>query len=451
MVFTFPVQTIDNVVFQQLLKLNASERRSTLLLFAYGFGNAAAYVVARTVADSAFLSRIGPDQLPKAYLVSAVAVALASGLYGKVALGSSVRRSALLALMMLAATSAALPTLMQLFPKSYLALAVVYVLAQLRGSIGTIQYVILINEQFAHRQPERIVGIVGLGATSAGFILGLALGYIVPVVDVASLMYLASAIDLLTMLPVLLLPSKQALSAQAYAQEEALFCSEEPADLVRIRPQRQDSVMELGIASMVAVGVVAATLVEFQWKVTAANELHRDESSLGRYFAFYYGGVYLLTGTLQFFATGAVLGRRGILVGLLIFPGALLVTSVTAFLASADRLLLWTVTLTKGCDALKRSMNDPSIVILYGLLNADRRHQIVTLVSGVIKPLAEAAAAFCLVVMMPFMPARFLSVVVVALVAVWFGLDILVWRSSGDAGRDGNQDLEPAESVSDRD
>ena len=41
-----------------------------------------------------------------------------------------------------------------------------YLLAQLRGSLGTIQYTMLLSEHFSDRRLERVVGVIGIGATS---------------------------------------------------------------------------------------------------------------------------------------------------------------------------------------------------------------------------------------------------------------------------------------------
>jgi ATP/ADP translocase len=412
---------------RHLLQLNADERRSAARLFAYGFGNAAAYVIARTVADSLFLGRIGPEQLPKVYLAAAGVVALVSACYGKAVATTTVQRTILVTLLLLAGASVAIPFVVHLTPTSAFPLAIAYLLAQLRGSLGTIQYTMMLNEQFAHRQPERIVGVVGLGATLAGFFVGLALGADARVDDLVSLMFLVGGIDLATMIPILLLP-KVARPKGRLAYEPA---SESP------RPSRRGSSTGrthhssymLTIASVVAMGVIVSTIVEFQWKSTVALEFQRNENELAKYFGFFYGSVYLIAGTLQLFVTGSLLQRRGLLVGLLLFPGVLLAACLTTFLASAERLVLWGVTLTKGCDSLKRSMNDPSIQVSYRPLQGRHRHRAITFVSGITKPLAEAAAALSLLAIMPFLSVQYLTVPVIVLIAVWIGLNFRVWRA----------------------
>ena len=188
-----------------MLPLNPDERRNVALLFLFGFGTAAAYVVARTVADSQFLSRVGPEQLPRMYLVAAGVVAVVSAIYGRFASRSTVKLSVAITLLVLAIISAMMPEIIHRYPHSKLAMASVYILAQIRGTLGTIQFTMLLNDKFARRRPERVVGYVGIGSTLAGFLGGVSLSHVINTLDVATFMYVVAVIDLLTLIPIALI------------------------------------------------------------------------------------------------------------------------------------------------------------------------------------------------------------------------------------------------------
>lgn len=416
-----------------------SDRRSASLLFSYGFGNAAAYVIARTVADSQFLSRIGPTELPKVYLAAAGIVALASAVYGRMVRGKSVRGSVIVTLGILSLTTAVLPFVIDRFPVSPVALTIVYLVAQVRGSLGTIQFTMLLNEQFAQRQPERIVGIVGIGSTLAGFLLGIALGQFTDVSDLTPLLFIVALIDMLTAIPVRMLPPGRK------------FASVVPNEFFWLQSKNDDQPVSANgnnypwkLAGMVAVGVLAATLVEYQWKSAVAEHLHRDESALARYFGTFYGCVFLITGVLQFFVTATVLKHRGLLAGLLLFPIGLLASGIGVLTATVGRTLLMTMTVAKGCDALKRSMNDPAIHILYSPLPSQLRHQVVTFVAGIVKPIAEAFASVLLILFATSVTSQQLSIPVIILVVIWIVMDLVVWR--GFVAQRGKNLTQPKES-----
>ncbi|MCA9143841.1 MAG: hypothetical protein KDB05_13685 [Planctomycetales bacterium] len=407
--------------------LERTQRSTVALLFLYGFGNAAAYVLARTIADSAFLSHIGPEQLPKMYVVSAGVVALASVAFSRLSRRTAPHRAVIWTLVVFSATSALLPELMHRFASSLTAFAVVYLLTQIRGTLGTIHYATLLNEHFSREGPERVVGLAGAGATLAGFTMGMGIGAIPNDIDVASLMYLAALIDLLTIIPVARLAHARPESIEDTADASSDEFTPHVEQEGPIRNALHNSYVR-GIACVVMAGVVVGTLVEFQWKSSVADLLDRDEAKLAEYFGFFYGFVYLATGTLQLFVTGRLLARRSVLAGLVAFPAALLITGTGILVASVERILLWPVTLAKGCDIFKRSMNDPSIQILYGPLESGPRRQSITFVAGIAKPLAEAVAAVALLGLSRWVTVRQLSVLVIVLVFVWLVTSYRVWE-----------------------
>ncbi len=416
-----------------MLALNSDERRSVVLLFLFGFGTAAAYVIARTVADSQFLSRIGPEQLPRMYLAAAGVVAVVSAIYGRLASRSTVKLSVAVTLVVLTLVSGMMPELIHRYPQSKLAMASLYILAQIRGTLGTIQFTMLLNDKFARRRPERVVGYVGIGSTLAGFLGGVTLGQVLNVLDVAMLMYVVAAIDLLTLIPVVLISRGSANAPLAFDDGYFWVESTTPGEASTDTSGNNSSRKVIYLAAMVAVCVCASTFVEYQWKVTAAEEFERDEHALARYFGSFYGYIYLVTGGLQFFVTGQVLRKRGLLTGLLVFPLSILVASTAVLLASTGRAVLWAVTMAKGADAFKRSLNDPSIHILYGRLGESDRHRAVTMIAGMIKPFTEAIAALSLVILVPWTSSQSLSGIVLVFASIWAVLSVRVWQGfNGD-------------------
>lgn len=414
---------------QRLEPLERHERTAVAMLFLYGFGNAAAYVLARTIADSAFLSHIGPEHLPAMYMVSAGVVALASIAYSRLARHTAPHRSVKWTLFLFAGTAALLPELMNEFSSSITAFAIVYLLTQIRGTLGTIHYATLLNEHFSHERPERVVGLSGAGATFAGFLMGMAIGTIPNDIDVESLMYMVVLIDLLTIIPVSRLATKLPVVGTGVSTRQEISSSTSdaaPPGVIRwaIRNRYVRS-----IGTVVLVGVIVATLVEFQWKASVAEHFHREEAKLAEYFGYYYGFVYLATGAMQLFVTGRLLQRRGVLAGLVTFPSALLATAIGVLVFRAERFMLWPVTFAKGCDIFKRSMSDPSIQLLYAPLDSGVRRQAITFVAGIAKPLAEAIAAIALLGLSRWLTLIQISALVAGLVLVWLLVSFQVWQS----------------------
>ncbi|MCR9296223.1 MAG: hypothetical protein NXI32_26220 [bacterium] len=421
-----------------LAVLQPAERRGIALLFCYGFGNAAAYVLARTVADSAFLSRFGSDRLPELYMLSAGVVALSSVAYARCLPKWGLRATVVVTLMLFSLLSVALPAFMQSFPGSLVVLATSYLLAQIRGSLGTIQYATLLNEVFHGRRPERIVGLAGAGATLAGISMGIGIGVVSPNIPISWLLYAAAAIDLLTMLPLLALSAKRSLDADGNLQSgnHALDANAEwerrrskpaaeSATSIRILPA---SGYVRYIALTVTFCILATTFVEYQWKVTAAEVLDRDSGQLARYFGIFYAVVYLLTGMMQLLVTSSVLQKRGMLAGLLSYPMTLLATTLLAWVGSGSKFALPMITLCKGTDCLRRGLHDPTVQVLYSPLEKGARRKAITLVAGIAKPFAEAIAGFLLVVLSKQFSPEQMSPFVFATILLWLASSWRLWR-----------------------
>ena len=101
---------------------------------------------------------------------------------------------------------------------------------------------------------------------------------------------------------------------------------------------------------------------------------------------------------------------------------ALFVASVGVLTVARQHLLLASVTLAKCCDAFKRSLHDPAIQLLYLRLPKAFRRQAIALVTGVSKPLAEAAVAVAIFCLAPLLDVNVLSLLIVLLIVGWLSL-----------------------------
>jgi ATP/ADP translocase len=395
------------------------DRLSVLLLFIFQFGSAGGYVTARTVADSHFLAEIGPSKLPAMYMVSAGAVALVSILYGWFAQRHSLRRIVRRTLVVYAAISLVLPTLMHRSPGSLFVFSSVYVFAQIRGALGTVHFTTLLNETFTRERPASIFGVAGMGATLAGISLGTLVGWLGCRVATENLLYISAAMDIVAFTPILFLRGRHEVRAQEQAiVDEQGEDQESPSSATPV-----GRVPSLAwIAALAGLAVTVSTFVEFQWQASAAEELGRDEGRLTTYFGYFYAIVFLCIGVAQLVFTGRILSRLGVIPTLMALPFGLVAASLCTLSASAHRVVLWTVTLTKGCDVLRRSLNDPGMQMLYTPMRSHDRRRAIAVVLGIVKPSSEALTALALLIVVPVLGLRELSYVTVTLAIFWLGL-----------------------------
>jgi ATP/ADP translocase len=173
------------------------------------------------------------------------------------------------------------------------------------------------------------------------------------------------------------------------------------------------------IAILVAITVLVGTLIEFQWKTSVAVSFATNEDQMTRYFGFFHAAVNLVTGLIQVLLTGRLVHRLGTRTSLLVLPMTLLASTLGVLFASVDRVVLTAITRAKGCDVVKRSINDPAILMLYTPLSNGPRRQAITFVSGIVKPSAVAVAALLIISFAGIVSTRSISYVALALLCVW--------------------------------
>lgn len=403
---------------EHFFEIHQGEFRKVLLLFLYAFGTAAAYVVSRSVADGIFLSRVGPQYLPLMYVLAAVVVVAASMLYSRLAKWWRLESILRVWLLGLAGSALVLPSLLERFDHSLLLLASLYILAELRGGLGTITFGTMMNEMFARGDGRRVYGFIGVGATLAGVLFGALVGYEATQFGVTNLLYLVAGLEIATLLPVQWLRGEfQASRRRALTESQA---------------SRQSTLLQVAalpyirmIAALVFLKVLVNFLVEYQWKVAATGAFAGSadsEAVLTSFFGSFYCAVYLLTGLLQLFVTGPLLRRLDLMVALSVFPGSLIGALTAVWATAASGGLLVMLTAAKGCEVFKRSVQDPAMQVLFAPLEKTQRRQGIAFVNGMVKPSAEALAGLMLWQFVISLPEQGLVMTTLLLAGLWLAM-----------------------------
>ncbi|MFK7734584.1 MAG: hypothetical protein AB8B50_01060 [Pirellulaceae bacterium] len=397
------------------------------LLFFYGFGNACTYSLARTVADGTYLSRIGTGRLPELYLLSAGVVALAALLHAGAVRKTGLRSTIVCTLVGLSLTSVFLASLMMKAPNSLAVLTAGYFLAQIRGTLGTIQFATVLNEQFDSRGLKQVIGFIGFGATIAGFSMGAMVGVLSDYMSLESFLFIAAVLDLLTILPFVIL-------RKCFKRHGIDYTAPPEPDLTQRKSfnwspsaDRAEAYHIRAIVSIVTLSIIAVTLVEYQWKVAAADWWGTDSVGMTKYFGFFYGSLYLVTGLLQLTLTERLMGGRKILVAVCALPSVLFLGAAGAISAATQLWFLAALTFCKFSDSLRRSLHDHAIQLAYRPLRKPVRRDAISFISGVVKPVAEATAGVAVVLLSPWFSASGFLTVILAICVVWLVAIRTLW------------------------
>src|SRR6267142_1109105 len=344
------------------LRIRPGEQRRVALMSFYAANAIGAVVVGRSVRDALYLANRPARGLAGMYIWSSIAIVLVSWLYARIA--DRLPRGLLNAICALgcAAAAAAFWALLRVTDAVWV-YAGLYVFVEVMGSLVVIQFWTLANDVFHAREAKRLFGLIGAGGTLANVIFGLLVGRYAPVVGAQNL---------------LLLPAAQLALCAVLAQASSRTAATLPR-VVRSRPVRKARVLSraglsflsnkhLTIVALIgAISAAAITIVDFQFKLSAAAVLEQDD--LAGYFGRFYG----ILASLLPLPLGLALGSGA--AGAMPNPG------------------LFVSSLAKGSDTIFRyTINDASMQLLYVPVQPHVRGRAKAFIDGILKPTSVALA-----------------------------------------------------------
>src|SRR2546426_2871300 len=258
------------------LRIRPGEQRRVALMSLYAANAIGAVVVGHSVRDALYLSNRPARGLAGMYIWSSIAIVLVSWSYARIA--DRLPRGLLNAVSALgcAALGAAFWAVLTVTDAVWV-YAALYVFVEAMGSLVVIQFWTLANDVFHAREAKRLFGLIGGGGTLANVIFGLLVGRYAQVVGAHNL--------LLVMVAQLAICAGLAQAGSRTAAAGAL--------VLRSRPGRKGpgvspagltflSNKHLTIVALIgAVSAAAVTIVDFQFKLSAAAVL--DQNDLAGY------------------------------------------------------------------------------------------------------------------------------------------------------------------------
>src|SRR5438105_2686065 len=405
------------------LLIRPGERRRVALMSLYAANAIGAVVIGHSVRDALYLSNRPARGLAGMYIWSSIAIVLVSWFYARIA--DRLPRGLLNAASAIgcAALGAALWAILTVTDAVWV-YAALYIFVEAMGSLVVIQFWTLANDVFHAREAKRLFGLIGGGGTLANVIFGLLVGKYAKVIGAPNLLWLMVG---------------QLILCAILARAGSRFGSIAPVFAQRAQPRQKALLLSraglsflsnkhLTIVALIgAVSAAAVTIVDFQFKLSAAAVLHQNE--LAGYFGRFYGicgGVAL---GVQIWVTGRVLERYGILASLLPLPVGLAFGSSAA--AAIPNPGLFVSSLAKGSDTIFRyTINDASMQLLYVPVQPHIRGRAKAFIDGVLKPTAVALTGAVLLFYKQYGGSgRPLTAAVLLLVVLWV---LLLLRARGE-------------------
>jgi AAA family ATP:ADP antiporter len=373
-------------IVEMVLPVRRGERRLTFILFLHSLFAVGAFLTGRTVRDALFLAHSDRSTLAWMYVASAVAVTINGLIYGRLA--SSIRRDTMaLGSATLLAVGFVVAWFVEKTHTSW-AYSGIYVFVEVMGALVLVQFWTLANELFNAREAKRLYGFIGAGGTFANIFIGLLQARIATTFGTASLLLMCAG---------LLLGTAGASFLGGRIGRQRLFARAATGKQTAKRTGGATRVLAdkhlRAVALLSAVTFLTTTLIDFQFKVVAADKLKGDE--LAAYFGYFSAIVGVLALGLQLFGTSRLLNRVGVIGSLAVLPVSLMLGDFSLVLFQT----LAAASMAKGADTLFRySINDATTQILYLPVPAQVRVSAKAFIDGVVKPMAIGVAGVLLAV-----------------------------------------------------
>ena len=393
-----------------ILSIKPEERKPTLLAFLMFFSVVAASITGGSARDTFFLTEYDRSLLPLMFAIIAVVMVAVITLYNRISsgkdLGTIITTTSVIFIFSLAAIQSSLKGIM---------IPILYVLIEIMISISVLQFWILAGDIFNARQAKRLFSIIGAGGAIAGFSAGYGIKPFVLTFGAQNLLIPTIGFICLTILFAWLLnPFRNTTDIQprpTYIHDE---------EQSRSSSSLLDPYLR-SIAIMVVIAAISSRLIEYQFKMTAA-ETYPDIDSLAAFFGTYYMIVNGATLIIQFFITRLFLSRFGIIGGLLVLPISLILGSM-AFFAAAG---IVTVFIARFADQVfKFSIQNASREILWLPVDKQKARRAKPVIDSSIRSIMEGTIGIIifLIVSLEYVPIdklHWLSVPVIGLCCIWF-------------------------------
>ena len=188
------------------------------------------------------------------------------------------------------------------------------------------------------------------------------------------------------------------------------------------KKKRKKDPFIIGIGTIVALSAIVTMLVDYQFKIIASSTFP-NEADLVAFFGSFYSIAGAASIIMQFFITGPLLSRFGILIGLLILPFFLIAGS-TALLFFP---VLMSASFAKFSDqTFKFTINNSSVELLWLPVPPNIRKYIKPQIGGTVKAIAEGLSGLLVFFLVKIIELQFLSIIALGSIVVWLFTSIRV-------------------------
>jgi AAA family ATP:ADP antiporter len=398
--------------FAALTNVNREEFRVVFLMLVYGFLAMTSYYLVKPVRNAVFIERLGAENLPYVYILTAIVVSLVMVVYSRY-----VNRVGHIAL--LVGTFVFLASNLFLFrwlliEETFLVSGIFYIWGKLYPLLLVSQFWLVGNLLFTTRQAKRLFGPIGLGLILGGIAGSSLAALTAEAVGSENLLLVAAVIVSACALLVLALRSE--MQDREGRRSSGRLVGKLSGDAVKLL---FESPHLRWIAAILFLTILVSTLVD--WQLNRAVELFVEgEDAKTQFFGRFFLALNVVSVAIQVLITSFVLRKFGVGVALLALPAGLLISSVGVLLVP----ILLTATLVKGTEqAIRYSLDQSTRELLFLPLPTDVKYKVKPLIDLAVYRGGTGVGGILLLVLTNWLglELRGVAIAAMALILLWVG------------------------------
>jgi AAA family ATP:ADP antiporter len=411
--------------FSKFINIEPEKKILSVYLFLYFFLITSPFTIIKSVRNANFLDKLGKDQLPYAYLLTALIAGVVVVLHAKFQAKIPKKKLILYSLAFFAATNI---VLFLLFFKAlkWLPLAN-WIWVNILISVLMTHFWLVANEVFNPREIRNIIGFIGSGGILGGLFGGLLTKFAANTPLYDYLLLISSVMLLLCVVVVSLIFKnyKEYLSEQkqvsAAKQENPSMPSgisfKTCMDSVRKNPYL--SLMAL----IVSLTFIVSVLIDFQFNGIIWNH-YSGEKNLASFYGLFNAGVMVFAFLIQIFITGGMIKRLGIRGTLLFYPIVLIFLCAGIFFFP---IVLLAVSMKASDKSFSYSVNQSIREILYIPVDPELRYRAKIFIDMFLQRFARGIGAVVAFVFIYLnIKLRYISIASLIFIVIWIVVSLRV-------------------------
>ncbi len=376
------------------------------LMALYGFLGMTSYYLLKAPRNSIFVDRVGAENLPYIYILTAIFVTLVVLVYSRY-VDRIGERTLLMGTFGVLAGGSALFWWLLLNDTSFWSSGAFYLWTKLYPLLLVSQFWLVGNLVFTTRQARRLFGPIGVGLIVGGIAGSAAAGTLAPIFGTEALAGVSAAVVVICALICASLFPRMGESRDTSGR----LMDEVSGDAIKLL-LRSGTLRT--IAGILCLTVLVGTLLD--WQLNRAVELNiQSEDAMTRFWGFFYMVLNITSVTIQIFLTGWVLRRFGVGVAILALPVGLLIATVGVLAVP----VLLTAAIAKGAEgALRYSLDQSTREVLYLPVPTETKYKVKPLIDLAVYRGGTGLGGVILLIVVQWMGYGIQGVAAVALVAI---------------------------------